>query len=167
MDENNSLKGLDFGVGLALTLPVFDWDNPEILSAEVDGNNIVRITKEAKRTPKIVLESHYFFSPPGYMRKLGCEVTTCGHGPYVAIEADSSSNPIKSYSIGYMIGFKRGSSDSNVNSSWNIGFGYVATPEVQFLGDGIVANEAVPANDKLRFKTESRAGLMILTSFTF
>lgn len=165
--ESKSFHGLKFGVGLALTFPTFDWDNPEILAAEIDGNNIVRVTEESKRTTKVVFESHYFFSPAGYMEDLGCTEGTCGHGPYVAIESGSGSDPIKSYSLGYMVGFKRKSDDKNSTSSWNIGIGYVATPKVQLLGHGIEVNEELPENDQLRFRTESRAGVMVLTSFSF
>jgi hypothetical protein len=35
------------------------------------------------------------------------------------------------------------------------------------LGDGLVANQPIPPGDQIRFKTEPRYGIMLLSSFSF
>ena len=174
-----SFEGLNFGVGLALIFP-FDRKGGASVDAEVDGNGIVRITKESKRTPAILLESHYLFkkqaskmvkNKTGEDEKEGlwfCPVgNTCSHGPFVAIQASSESgSTISAYGLGWMLAYKR-SGDAADTSSWNIGMGYVVRTGVQQLGDGLSANQALPTGDKLRYKTISQPGWMWMSSFSF
>jgi hypothetical protein len=178
--STKSFEGLNFGVGLALIFP-FDRDGGANVEAEIDGNNIVRITRESKRTPAILLESHYLFkkqastmvrnSVTGAEEKSGlwfCPVgNTCSHGPFVAIQASSESGAtISAYGLGWMLAYKR-NGEATDSSSWNIGLGYVVRTGVQQLGDGLSANQALPAGDKLRYKSISQPGWMWMSSFSF
>lgn len=177
---SKSFDGLNFGVGLALIFP-FDRNGGASVEAEVDGNGIVRITKESKRTPAILLESHYLFKKQastliqnqktGESEKSGlwfCPVdNTCSHGPFVAIQASSEAgSTISAYGLGWMLAYKRTSAAAD-SSSWNIGLGYVVRTGVQQLGDGLSANQALPTGDKLRYKSISQPGWMWMSSFSF
>jgi len=71
-----------------------------------------------------------------------------------------------------MIGFHHpnatsANGSSNNTQSWNFGIGLRIDPKSQVLGDGLVANQPLPANDSIRYKTEPRAGVMLLSSFSF
>lgn len=157
--------GLKFGIGLSLAYP-FDYKKGGINEAEVDGAGIVRVTKESKRTPRILLESHYFF-PTEAGAKWYCPQSgkMCGQGPFVAIEAGGDGkNTISAYALGWMLGFQRDKSSSN---SWNIGIGYLVRTGVRVLGDGIEANAPLPTGDKIRYKEISQSGWMWMTSFSF
>jgi hypothetical protein len=178
--SSKSFEGLNFGVGLALVFP-FDRKDGASVEAEADGNNVLRITKESKRTPAILLESHYLFkrqtsalvrnAQTGTDEKSGpwyCPLgNTCSHGPFVAIQASSEGgNTISAYGLGWMLAYKR-NSDAADSSSWNIGLGYVVRTGVQVLGDGLQANQPLPTGDKVRYKSISQPGWMWMTSFSF
>jgi hypothetical protein len=67
-----------------------------------------------------------------------------------------------------MIGFRHpNASTSSATSSWNFGIGLRVDPKAQVLGDGLVANQPLPAMDSIRYKTEPRPGIMLLSSFSF
>jgi len=52
--------------------------------------------------------------------------------------------------------------------SWNFGVGLRVDPRTQVLGDGIIVNQALPPGETaIRFKKEPRAGIILLTSFSF
>lgn len=164
--DETSFHGLKFGVGLSLAYP-FDRDRGGITEAEVDGAGLVRVAKESKRTPRILLESHYFFPYSGGDGKWFCPQNQkkCGHGPFVAIEAGSNgTSTISAYGLGWMLGFER---EQNSSGSWNIGLGYLVRTGVRVLGDGITANSPLPTGDNLRYKEISQAGWMWMTSFSF
>ena len=152
--------GLSFGLGLSMT---YKYGKDRIYDATV-ANNIVRITKEANREPKIMLESHKFFEP----KWLTSWCVKCGLGPFVAIQPGSDNgNVISAYSLGWMIGFKRMQQASEDSTSWNFGIGYIVNTDVKVLGDGIEENEPLPEGDSLRFKQRNQPGWMIITSFSF
>jgi hypothetical protein len=65
-----------------------------------------------------------------------------------------------------MLAYKR-NTDAADSSSWNIGLGYIVRTGVQQLGDGLAENQALPAGDKLRYKSKSQPGWMWMTSFSF
>ena len=160
-------EGLNFGVGLALVFP-FDRNRGGVSEAEVDGNGIVRSTKESKRTPRLMLESHYFFRAKPDSAAWYCpQGNTCSHGPFVAIEAGSEgSRTIGAYGLGWMLGYKRNDIKAD-SAGWNLGLGYVVRTGVRVLGDGIEANRPLPTGDSLRYKEISQPGWMWLSSFSF
>lgn len=164
---SKSFEGIKFGVGLALVFP-FDRKRGASVEAEIDGNGILRLSKESKRTPAVLLESHYLFKPKGAGDAWYCpKGNICTHGPFVAIQASSEAgSTISAYALGWMLAYKR-SNDPDDTSSWNLGLGYVVRTGVQTLGDGLQANAPVPAGDKVRYKITSQPGWMWMSSFSF
>lgn len=164
-DDDGAVRefaGLNFGVGLSLT---FDTgDNERVESATiVDG--IVRVDDENDKVARIMLESHYFFTPERKflgLKDLGKD--TWGYGPFVALQP-GTDEIIEAIAIGVMLGFRRAEGNG---SSWNIGIGYVTDPNEKILGDGFTANMAPPGNETaVRFKEISQDGVVLLFSFSF
>lgn len=167
--SSKSFEGIKFGVGLALVFP-FDRKRGASVEAEVDGRGILRLSKESRRTPAVLLESHYLFKPKPAEQGLAWYCprgNTCSHGPFVAIQASSEAgSTISAYALGWMLAYKR-SSEPEDTSSWNIGLGYVVRNGVQTLGDGLQANAPLPVGDKVRYKITSQPGWMWMSSFSF
>ena len=70
--------------------------------------------------------------------------------------------------MGWMVGMRHPSFTAiSKTSSWNVGLGLRVSPNGKVLGDGIVANQALAAGDAMRFKTEPRYGLMLMSTFSF
>jgi hypothetical protein len=103
--------------------------------------------------------------------------TEWAQGPFIAVEVgggtsatpSGSNNPITGYALGWMIGFRHPTANTtSATSSWNFGVGLRIDPHAQVLGDGIVANQPLPAGETaIRYKNEPRAGVMLLSSFSF
>src|SRR5262249_17963826 len=111
---------------------------------------------------------------------------TWGHGPFIAVDASTSTSTTTSstifagISVGWMVGFRRlsplppstplppGTQQAD-NHSWNFGLGFHINPKGTVLGDGIVANMPLPAGETnpIRLKSEPRYGVILLTSFGF
>ncbi len=169
-DGSREFAGLRFGVGLSLT--VDSGTRQRVESAEL-VNGVVRITNENDALARIMLESHYFFTP-GFDFGLstdgspfGVKAGSWGWGPFVSVQP-GSKEIIEAIGFGLMLGFKRNGEASDPDSSWNIGIGYVVDPNVQVLGDGITANAVLPeGEDALRFKEVSQSGYLVLISFSF
>ncbi|MGB5181249.1 MAG: hypothetical protein WBO12_03550 [Xanthobacteraceae bacterium] len=167
--------GLSFGVGLGLTLNV---QNTSRVSQASVINGIVRVTQTDDAIAGIVLESHYFFVPSRPFLWSNVPAGAWGRGPFVAIQASTggSSSVVTAYGLGWMIGFREptwtytngGWTASYGSSSWNFGVGLRVDPQAQVLGDGIVANQPLPAGEtSVRFKTVPRYGIMLVSSFSF
>ena len=106
------------------------------------------------------------------MTPLNC--TELAHGPFVAIEfgggntAGATNGPISGYAIGWMVGMRHPWDDPTRKSSWNFGLGVRVTPAGKVLGDGINANQALPAGETaIRYKQEPRYGVMLMSTFSF
>lgn len=162
--------GVNFGVGLAMT---FKHGENRVESASIQ-NEIVRVDKESNRTPKVMLEAHYFFQPGwSWMDKILKEKpedrTNWGIGPFVAIHpGDSGGKVIDTYGIGVLMGFRRKDQADNTRTSWNIGFGYVVTTGTKVLGDGIEENQPLPPGEtEVRYKETNQPGWMIMASFSW
>jgi hypothetical protein len=72
--------------------------------------------------------------------------------------------------MGWMLGMRHPSNlvGGSPTASWNFGLGIRVTPKSQVLGDGIFANQPLPAGETvIRYKTEPRYGIMLLSSFSF
>ena len=151
----NQFAGMGFGVGLSLTIDI--GEHNRINEAVLDENGVVRVTSENNDVPRIMLESHYFFTPKG---------DDFGIGPFVALQP-GTDEIIEAIGMGIMMGFKRRSSEDET-SSWNIGLGAVVDPSVKILGDGIKENQALPSGEtQVRFKETSQWGMLLVASFTF
>lgn len=70
---------------------------------------------------------------------------------------------IQAAALGVMVGFRRAN-----NQSFNLGIGIAVDPSTRVLGEGLRANQPLPAGEtEIRFKEESQYGLVLLTSFSF
>ncbi len=177
--DKGSFAGLKLGVGLSFTLDVGKL--ARISEAEIK-NGIVRVTDQNNGRARIMLESHYFFTPCGRFlgmggstrnddQKLGdgrCtsddpDLARWGYGPFVAIQP-GSGEIIDAIGAGLMVGFRRKGSQS-----FNIGVGIVIDPNTRVLGDGFTANAAPPAGEEtaVRYRETLQTGVLILTSFSF
>jgi len=159
--------GLDFGVGISVT---FDTGNHDrVQNAEiVDG--VVRVTKETNAIARIMLESHYFFTPDNFLGiqanvdASGENKKTFGIGPFMALQP-GTKEIIEAIGFGIMVGWRR---DGAGPGSWNLGIGGVVDPNVQILGDGFVANEPPPGSEtQVRYKVQDQRGWLFLASFSF
>ncbi|MCI5125976.1 MAG: hypothetical protein D3925_16280 [Candidatus Electrothrix sp. AR5] len=160
------LGGFKFGVALGLTMDL--GDNDRVESAEV-VNGVVRVTKDNNYSPRIMLETHYFFTPGpqdtfGPEEFLGHKEGEWGFGPFVALQT-GSEDIIEYIGAGIMLGFRRSEESTN---SFNVGLGVVVDPSVKILGDGIVENRPLPEGEaEVRFKETSQLGLLAMVSYAF
>ena len=171
--------GLGWGIGIAAD---FDLGGTRVTSATV-VNNIVRVTDSSSNVDvSFVLEAHYFlrdyqfgFTGPTctLAAALALNCSNVATGPFVALEIGGGSSatpaaggPITGYALGWMVGLQHPTMAST-SSSWNFGVGLRIDPKAQVLGDGLVANQPLPAGDSIRYKTEPRTGIMLVSSFSF
>lgn len=175
--------GLNWGIGLAAD---FDLNGARVNNATV-VNNIVRVTDSSNNVNVgFVLEAHYFLKAVESSRCKGTQsnnfvdalnCTDYAIGPFVAIEVGGGANgtpnsgPITGYALGLMVGMRHPDLPKTTpNSTWNLGIGLRIDPQSKVLGDGIVANQPLPIGESanpVRTRTEPRAGLMLLSSFSF
>lgn len=160
--------GLEFGIGLAFTYDLGHRDR--IKEAEV-VNNIVRAKQVENLRARIVLESHYMFTPNGYLFGLennrGKGKREWGFGPFVTIQP-GTDNVIEAVGAGLMLGFKRPSDDPKATDSFNVGIGVMYDLNAQVLGDGIIENQPLPLGEtEVRFRKQSQSGLLVMTSYSF
>jgi len=170
--------GLGWGIGIAAD---FDIGGTRVNNASV-VNNIVRVTDASNNVGiSFVLEAHYFLKdyqfgaascPLASALSLNC--SDVAMGPFVAIEIGDGSTatpaangPITAYALGWMVGLRHPTASLSQTSSWNFGVGLRVDPKSQVLGDGLVVNQPLPAGDSIRYKTEPRVGIMLLSSFSF
>ncbi len=130
--------------------------------------------QESNRTPKVMLETHYLFQPEwSWVNRLLKENendrTKWGIGPFLAIEpGQSGGQVIGAYSLGILLGLKRGKSDDSPKSSWNIGVGYMVNTGVKTLGDGLEEGQPLPVGEKeVRYKETNQPGWLIMASFSW
>jgi len=126
-DELNKLK---LGVGVSLTYDIGKHDR--ISSAELDGNNIIRVTKSDNAKARLVLEGHTF------VKKIGKVYV----GPFVALQP-GTDEIIEAIGAGVIFGLPSigGDEDSKKRPSpFNLAIGVMVDPNVQILGDGLRPN---------------------------
>lgn len=153
--------GTHFGIGLTIT-----QNNQEDIADRVEDaqiiNGIVRVTKERNQVLRLMLETHYFFTPNISFFNL-THAGTWGFGPFVGVQT-GSDEIIDAIGGGMMIGFKRTGS----NESFNIGIGYVIDNNVKVLGNGFSPDQPPPAGEtEVRFKEKTQGGVLLLVSFAF
>lgn len=158
-DAKQKFGGIEFGVGISLTADIGSQDR--VVKGSV-VNGIVRADQTDNSKARIMLESHYFFTPE--KRVFGLEPNMWGVGPFVALRP-GSDDIIDAIAFGGMIGFRR-AEDST--SSFNIGIGLVIDPNVQILGEGITLNKPLPDGETdIRFRQTSQKGVLGMVSFSF
>ena len=163
--DNNgtTFAGLSFGIGVSFTWDMGDRDRIE--EAIIDSNGIVRLSKTNNALARIMLESHYFFTPAKW--KDGEGRAKAGWGPFVSLQP-GSSEIINSLGAGVMFGFRRGDS----GESFNIGIGYSVDPSSKVLGAEFTVDMPAPLDAagkpaSLRYQTRDQGGILVLTSFTW
>ena len=154
--------GLGLGVGLSFTK---NFGRDRITAATLDPNGIVRVTDQDNAVARVMLEAHQFFGlGKPIISSEGKETYRYGWGPFVAIQS-GDGELIDAIGGGVMFGFRP---DANSSKSFNLGVGVAVDPNTQIFGDGIVANQPLPAGEtEIRFKKTARYGLLLLTSFGF
>ncbi|MGZ5871772.1 MAG: hypothetical protein ACXWKP_06620 [Bradyrhizobium sp.] len=179
-DSQTKWGGLSWGIGLAAD---FDVSGKRVNNSTV-VNNIVRATDTSNNVGvSFVLEAHYFFKARELGQRTSClsngafdwiNCSIVATGPFVAIEigggatsATGAGGPVTGYALGWMVGLQHPTALPKSTSSWNFGVGLRVDPKSQVLGDGLVVNQPLPVGDSIRFKTEPRFGLMLLSSFSF
>ncbi|MES2834033.1 MAG: hypothetical protein V4707_04895 [Pseudomonadota bacterium] len=156
--NRREFAGLDLGVGISVT---FDFGGIERISEAEVVSGVVRVKDEDDARARIMLESHYFFTPSG--TPFGVAQGDWGVGPFVAIQP-GTDEVIEAAALGVMMGFRR----EGTGDSFNIGIGVAVDPNTRTLGDGIERDMPLPVGETaVRYKEESQFGLVILTSFTF
>jgi hypothetical protein len=153
-------KGAGFGAGLTLT--VVGDRHRRIKEAEVVAG-VVRVTKQETGTPRVMLETHYFFAPEvGFLGLV--KGNLWGWGPFLGIQ-NGSEEIIEAVGAGLMLGFRRSLEKPD---SFNFGVGGVFDPRVKELGDGVLENRPLPAGeDAIRFKETGKWGWLFVFSFGF
>ena len=187
--------GLNWGIGIATDFDI--GGTRVVSAITTPPNNTVRLENTSSNVGiSFVLEAHYFLrdklinfanlKAPGECAAqaantsngyLNC--TEVAHGPFVAIEVGggtaaptgATTGPITAFAMGWMIGLHHPRFDKGKEipdtSSWNLGIGFRVDPGAKVLGDGLVVNQPLPAGDIIRYKTEPRYGLMLMSSFSF
>jgi hypothetical protein len=178
-DGQGSFAGLKLGVGLSFTVDVGKLDR--IGDAEI-VDNVVRVKDQNNGRARIMLESHYFFTPCGDLFRIKglienpdqqrgnakCDSedytkARWGWGPFIAIQP-GSGEIIDAIGAGLMLGFRRQGS----NQSFNVGVGVVVDPNTRVLGNGFRADQAPPGNEtEVRYRETLQTGILLLTSFSF
>lgn len=175
------LAGFGFGIGIATN---FDVGGRRVATANV-VNNVVRVEDSSSNASvSFVLEAHYFLMSrrlsvgernacannyPGSW--INC--TELAHGPFVAVEigggnsATTTAGPITGYALGWMVGMRHPNQTPASSMSWNFGVGLRVTPNAKRLGDGLFENQPLTPGDTIRFKTEPRYGVMLMSGFSF
>lgn len=158
-EASRSFMGFKWGLGFGVSADLSSDDR--VKSAEVvDG--IVRVSNESSVLPRIVLEGHHFIFHNGSDEDI--TEATFGHGPFIAVQS-SGEDLINGFGAGWMVGFRYKATSP---SSFNLGLGAIVDANVQVLGDGLEPNEPLPGSETdIRFKEESRTGLLFFGSFSF
>ncbi len=162
--------GINFGVGISFTLDLGSSDR--VREAQL-VNGVVRVTDERNGIARIMLESHYLFTPgydptPNAVQPRNGPFDTYagqwGHGPFIALQP-GQDDIIDAVGLGWMIGFRR---SLTTTQSFNFGLGAVVDPNTRILGDDILPNQPLPPGEtEIRFTNEMQTGLLFLTSFSF
>lgn len=115
-EQNEGVRkfaGIQFGVGLSLTIDV--GKNNRVQDAELvgtPGNQVVRVKKESKAIARVMLETHYFFTP--CLNKLRALVPVRDPDGTITMKerlVDRAGNPITKpgeYVCGRYLGLEQG-----------------------------------------------------------
>ena len=150
-ESNTKFAGINWGLGLAFTK--LDISAVDDVSIE---DKTIRVNSTSKNRAVALVESHYFF---------GDGKDWWGHGPYMAIGliAEDGIDPLSTYGLGYMLGFK-----NRDGTSWNIGFGKYVNTGVPRLRDGLKDGGTTDETDPSKLLTkEDESGNMFLFSANF
>jgi len=152
-------QGISFGVGIAGMIPFSSLgaDNrvEEAVLAGDESSRFVRVVRRHSTSARVILETHYFFTP-GPAERFGI-------GPFVALQP-GTEKVINALGGGVLTGLRR----ENRSQSFNVGAGVMVEPEVRDLGDGIMEDEPLPAGEtEIRYQTLPTWSFVLIASFGF
>lgn len=139
----------------------------------LDENKFVRVVDRNNNPARVMLESHYFFTPCGdfiFQIENKClgnklESVSWGFGPFLALQPGGEKNIIDAVALGVMFGLRR---SADKGDSFNLGVGVVVDPNTKVLGAGIRENALLPVGEtQVRLEETTQTGFLILTSFSF
>jgi hypothetical protein len=163
-NAQNEFLGLNWGVGIGAS-HLFD----DAIDEAAVVNGVVRVTKEKRTEPRVLLEFHrFFFSKEAGGEKPGVNGNPIktGHGPFVALAA-KSDDVLAGVAAGWMWGWK----DSRLPASDNaftVGIGVILDSDVKDLADGFREGQPLPEGESdIRYEEKSRAGVVLLFTRTF
>jgi len=169
-DRTTTFGGIDFGVGVS-----FSYDlGGELRVREAElVNGIVRVTEADNARARLILESHYFFTPAG-RSIFGLQNTAAsegssaannwGIGPFIALQPGSDAI-IDAIGGGLMMGFRR---PGEGDDSFNFGIGVLYDVDVRTLGPGIEANQPLPDGEtEIRYQQREQASILFISSYSF
>ena len=146
--------GFNVGAGVMVG---FDLGNKQRVQKASVVNGVVRIDQASSSNIGVIAEVHKLYQ---YDSKGG----QWGYGPYVGLVLSGENNIINAASAGVMFGFL----PKGDKQSLNIGVGAMVTPNAQVLGDGIEANQPLPAGETgVRYKNTTIYGVAVAISFGF
>lgn len=152
-------QGISFGVGIAGMIPFnsIGEDNriEEAVLAGDESSRFVRVVRRHSTSARVILETHYFFTP-GPAERFGI-------GPFVALQP-GTEKVINALGGGVLTGLRR----ENRSQSFNVGAGVMVEPEVRDLGQGIMEDEPLPAGEtEIRYQTVPTWSFVLIASFGF
>lgn len=163
-EQETEFYGINWGLALAFVY----MDQPRIADTtdiSISENQIIHVNHQSKHRAIAMLESHYFFKTEWNVFD-----TEFGHGPFIAIGVTGVEgvDPLSTYGLGYMWGFKRSVMDNPTNTSWNIGVGMFIDTDVTQLRPQYADGDTTEITD-INTLTYSRdeTGLMVILSATF
>lgn len=148
LDELDRFENFGFGIALA----AIDFDQSVVDDvAIVDGH--VRVGESRDIATTVLFESHYFWTIPGLSERIG-------YGPFVAasLASEAGVNPLSTFAVGGMIGFKR----RNTAGSFNIGIGYAVDTDASVLRSGISDGMATDEMDSANLVRKTDVGGLLL-----
>lgn len=158
-DAQADFLGLNLGIGLGAS---YYFDDAIEEAEVVDG--IVRVTKDRRAEPRVLLEFHRFLFP----RKPGedNQAIRYGHGPFVAVAA-KEDDVLGGVAAGWMFGWKDTSKPDDSNA-FTVGLGIILDAGVRTLADGFKEGQPLPSGEtQVRFEEESRAAAVLIFTRTF
>ena len=148
-----SFMGSNWAVGIGYS---FGQGPKRISEAEV-VNGVVRVKQDDTDKPIVLLEVHRLFESKRFRG--------FGWGPFASIQTGSDDAV-----LGFGAGLQFGWRDPEPKSSGGflLGVGYGWTQGVKTLGDGIVADQALPDGEtEIRYKTRSAESIFVFVSRRF
>ena len=161
----------NLGAGLAFITAVNGVK--EVRTATVDDNKILRVDEQSGSRAGVILENHWLF---GAQRAAdGKPGTQWRHGIFVCTEL-GDEKLMRSFGLGYMASFRSFSASpdatqrtvvADTSAAFNLGIGLIADPAVKVLGDGLHANQPMPAGDTIRFREKTQVSAVLMFSASF
>ena len=160
-DESTSNFLDHLGAGLSLTIDTGTHDRIDSASLV---NGIVRVQEDSNVRARFMGEIHFALScESGALivdGKKRCDPNERSGGLFLAVQP-GTDNIIEGVGLGWMLRLP----DKLFDRALNIGMGVVVDENVQILGDGVKANQPLPAGEtEIRFRNSDQTGLLFMIS---